>query len=96
MIIQDIDIKNLLFDTSTDRKHLQVGLENQRVLVPQSGQTARRGNLKMVKRIVHNIHENPITGKWQGYVNRGGEKLHVEYDEVAPSGFWKPINIDDL
>lgn len=94
-VITEHDISNLLFDTSTDRKHLQVGLENQRVLVPKSGELARKGNLKMLNRIVHNIHENPVTAKWQGYVYRQGERIHVEYDAVAPRGFWKPINLID-
>ena len=67
--IAEADIESLLKDTSTDRKHLQVGLENQKVTLPEPD-----NGLRVDYRIVHNIHKNPTTGKWQGYVNRGGEK----------------------
>ena len=78
--IVEADIESLLNETSTDRKHLQVGLENQKVTLPEP-----ESGLKVDYRIVHNIHKNPTTKKWQGFVNHRGNKLGVEY---KPTGLW--------
>ena len=78
--IAESEIESLLDDTSTDRKHLQVGLENQKVTLPEPND-----GLRVDYRIVHNIHRNPVTKKWQGFINHRGEKFGVEY---KPTGLW--------
>ena len=56
--IREAEIESLLSETSTDRKHLQIGLENQKVTLPEC-----EDGLRIDYRIVHNIHKNHTTQK---------------------------------
>ncbi len=88
-------IDRMLDETARDRADLRVNLKHQRILIPRHGLPAKKGELKMIKSIVQNVHENPVTVKWQGYVYRRRMRIHVEYIPMSPQGYWQPCHFAD-